>query len=361
MELSEKQVLGYRLQAQQLHNSSPRDLADVAILDLGVQDTGSDGAGWALVNRGADPPGDDLVLAWTLRGAPHFYRRDEIAGVAAATAPFSEADAAKRIFDAAKPLRAAGISPLDALDVVAAAMRDIVTSPTVKGELSAALTARLDAPYLRHCRPCNAIHTYEQPFRIAGLRAGLELQPGTSPPLLEPIAGWRGPSATVPDSLDVVRGYLHLLGPATPKQVAAYVDAPVRDVKDHWPADAVEVVVDGETRWILADDVAALESAAVDADTVRLLAPFDLFLQARDRELLVPEADRRKEMWVVLGRPGAVVVGAEIVGTWRPRAAGKKLKLLVDAWSSLPEDALSEQAERLAAYRGVTFAGVLPR
>ncbi len=57
----------------------------------------------------------DLVLAWTLRGAPHFYRRAEAAAVAAATAPRSEADAAKRIFDASKPLREAGVGADDAL------------------------------------------------------------------------------------------------------------------------------------------------------------------------------------------------------------------------------------------------------
>lgn len=128
MDVARAQVLGYRVHAQQLDRVGSYPPADVAILDLGVQDTGPDGAGWALMNRGVDArrvadPSADLVLAWTLRGAPHFYRRRQVAAVAAATAPFSEADAAKRIFDAARPLRTAGISPLDALDVVAREMR----------------------------------------------------------------------------------------------------------------------------------------------------------------------------------------------------------------------------------------------
>ncbi len=361
--VAREQVLGYRVQVQQLDRVGTSDLTDVAVLDLGVQDTGADGAGWAFLNRGVAPEAlvrlsDELVLVWTLRGAPHFYRRREVAAVAAATAPFSEADAAKRIFDAAKPLREAGISPLDALDVVAAEMRDIVGAATVKGDMSTALTARLSPPYLRHCRPCNAIHCYEQPFRLSALRAGLELRPDTSPPVLERIAGWEGPAGSPPVSLDVVRSYLHLLGPATPKLVAAYVDAPVKDVKDRWPHDAVEVSVDGEDRWVLAGDLEMLMAAAADPGTVRLLSPFDLFLQARDRELLVPDADRRKELWVVLGRPGAVLVGSEIVGAWRPRASGKSLRLYVDAWSPFPEAAVVEQAERLAAYRGLTYAGL---
>ena len=364
LSVSRNQVLGYRFHVQQLDREKARDLTDAAVLDLGVQDTGADGAAWALANRGAALErlgrlDDDLVLVWTLRGAPHFYRRSEVAAVAAATAPFSEADAASRIFDAAKPLRAAGISPLDALDVVAAQMRGIASAPTVKGDMSSALTARLAEPYLRYCRPCDAIHTYEQPFRLSALRAGLELQPGTSPPVLRRIDGWKGPAPRAPDALDVVRANLHLLGPATPKLVAGYLDAPVKDVKQRWPQDAIEVSVDGEDRWVLQADLPALRASEVNRAVVRLLGPFDLFLQSRDRELLVPDVTRRKQLWVVLGRPGAVVAGGEVAGTWRPRAAGRRLRLLVDTWADVPEDQVRAQGERLAALRGLSFAGLV--
>ena len=88
---------------------------------------------------------------------------------------------------------------------------------------------------------------------------------------------------------------------------------------------------------------------------VRLLGPFDLFLQSRDRELVVPDEADRKDLWRTLGRPGGVLVGHEVLGTWRPRASGKKLRLAVNAWAPLPD--LTEQAERLAAFRGVTFDG----
>ena len=65
-------ILAFRMHAQGL-DSAPGSVAapDVPILDTGVQDTGPDGTGWALVNRGAhvgevaDP--DLLALAWTLR------------------------------------------------------------------------------------------------------------------------------------------------------------------------------------------------------------------------------------------------------------------------------------------------------
>src|SRR3954469_9427899 len=268
-------VLGFRVRAQQLDRTMGT-LADTAVLDLGVQDTGADAGRWALAVRGlADVDPADLALVWTLRGAPHLYRRADLPGVAAATAPFSDADAAKRVFDAAKPLRAAGIPVLTALDTIAAELRSIVTAPTVKGEMSRQLTERAAPPFLRHCVPCRATHVYEQPFRLAALRAGLELQPDTSPPVVQPIPGFTA-AETVPEHLDVVRGYLRLHGPATRQQVAGYLDAPVRDVQARWPEDVVEVTVDGDRRWALAADVDRL--AAGPARTTRLLGPFDPYL-----------------------------------------------------------------------------------
>jgi len=358
MKITREQVLRFRVHAQQVDRAQTGQAStDAKVLDIGVQDTGPDGSLWALQQRGFAPDPADLFTAWTIRGAPHVYRRAQAAAVAAATAPLSEADAAKRIFDASKPLKEAGIPVLSALDRIAGEMRSIVTEPTVKGDVSGALNARLPEPFQRYCRSCDAVHVYEQPFRLAALRGGLELRPGTSPPVLERIPGWRGMASDIEPSLDPVRATLRLLGPATPKQVATYLDAPVKDVRAHWPVDVEQVTVEGESRDVLTGDAKALSSAADVPDLIRLLGPFDLYLQGRDRELLVPGEADRKDLWRTLGRPGAVLVGHEIHGTWRPRASGKKLRLAVNAWRPLPD--LTEQAERLAAFRGVTFDGLV--
>jgi hypothetical protein len=353
--ITRDEVLRFRVRAQQLDREGEHP--DARVLDVGVQETGPDGAAWALALRGARVDWDDLVLAWTLRGAPHAYRRREVAAVAAAVAPWSQADAAKRVFDAAKPLREAGIPVIDALDVIAAQMRDVVRRPTVKGELSRQLAERLPAPYLRWCVPCQATHSYEQTFRFSALRAGLELEPGTSPPVLHRIAGWRGPAAHVPPHLDPVRAVLRLLGPATPALVAGYVDSPVREVAARWPEDVEPVEVDGERRDVLAEDLDALRGGG-PVDVVRLLGPYDLFLQGRDRELVVPDPAARKDLWRVLGRPGGVLVGHEVVGSWRPRASGRTLRITVTTWAGGEAPAgVAEQAERLAAFRGQAFEG----
>lgn len=346
-----RQVLAWRVRAQQLDRAEGT-LRDTAVLDIGVQDTGPDGAMWALALRGVDVtglPGKELALLWSVRGAPHYYRRADLGKVAAALEPFS---------DAAKPLKAAGIGIVAALDDVAEHMRAIVTEPTVKGDVSGRLAKVMPEPYLRFCRPCQATHLYEMPFRLAAVRAGLELQPGTSPPVLQRIPGFRK-AAKPGAAVDLVRGYLRLLGPATPKQVADYLDAPLKEVKERWPEDATEVKVGKETRWLLAGDETVLEQPP--AELTRLLGPFDLFLQAKDRATLVPDEAQAKQLWPALGRPGAVLAGGELVGAWRPRQSGKKLTVAVLRWGRLTaatRSAITAEAEKLAAYRGVTLAGV---
>ena len=349
--------------------------ADVDLLDLGVQDTGPDGAAWALAIRGGPATlDDDLALAWTWRGAPHAYRRRDLAAIAVATAPYSEADAAKRVFDAAKPLKAAGIPVLDALRTVAGQMREIVRRPTSKGEVSSRLTERLDEPYLRECRPCATIHIFEQPFRLSALQAGLELEPGTSPPVLRRIPGWRAePLARLAGEadprFDPILTHLRFFPGARLRDVATFLDAPQKEVRARWPEDAVGIEVaddptpgKAEPRFVLAPDLDDLGAGGAEPEgVVRLLGPYDPYLQLRDRELLVDDEPRRKDLWRVLGRPGAVVRDGEVVGTWRPRTSGRKLTVLVERWGRWPRTtapSVGSEAERLAAHREVELAGV---
>ena len=374
--VSRHDVLRFRLHRHQLDREpgSASGAGDVDLLDVGVQDTGTDGAAWALAVRGLasfDP--EVLALAWTLRGAPHAYRRRDLAAVAVATAPLSEADAAKRVFDAAKPLKAAGIPVLEALRVVAGHLRDIAGRPTVKGDASGRLTELVDEPYVRSCRPCATTHVFEMPFRLAALQAGLELEPGTSPPVLRRVARLRPPlygrlAGEADAQVDVVRGYLRFYGPARTGDAATFLDAAAKDVKAAWPDDVVEVAVAEHGRggrpqpaFVLAGDLSALTGGGSGARTVRLIGPYDPYLQLRDRELLVADEARRKDLWRVLGRPGAILADGDVIGTWRPKAAGRRLTVRVEPWTSWTardRKLVEEQAERLAAHRGVRLVAV---
>lgn len=375
MQVTRSQVVAFRWRRHQLGRDVGSSAATATdVLDLGIQDTG-EGARWALLARCALPPGDDdLVWAWTLRGAPHVYRRNDIAAVAVATAPYSEADASKRVFTAAKSLKAADLTILGALEEVAAAMRKIVTRPTTKGELSGQLRVALGEPFLVACAVCDAIHPYEQEFRLATLQAGLELDPGTSPPVLRRIPGLTPPmyahlATDAEPRFDVIRNYLRFFGPARHRDVAAHLDAPVKDVAANWPDDVEAVSLDGVTTdgkggdwFVLAGDTADVTDPSTSRGAVRLLGAFDPYLQLRDRSLLVPEEAHRKDLWRTLGRPGAVVADGEVVGTWRPKTSGGRLTVVFDPWTKVTSalrSTIDEEAERLAAHRGVELAGVI--
>jgi hypothetical protein len=69
--------------------------------------------------------------------------------------------------------------------------------------------------------------------------------------------------------------------------------------------------------WILANDQEDLRAAPGPPAPARLLPSGDAYLLADDRELLVPEAARRSELWPSRVWPGGVLVDGELVGSWR--------------------------------------------
>jgi Winged helix DNA-binding domain len=361
--ITRQQLLAARWHLQQLGREGTA--SDCDILDYGVQDSGPDGARWALRIRGAVVPDQDLAVAWTIRGAPHYYRRCDLREIAVAVCPLSSEDAGKRIYDANKQFKDSGVDSLDAMSELSAAMRTIVDRPTPKGDLSRQLTDVLPDHFLRFCKPCNAIHPYENSFRIAALQAGLELQAGTSPPIVQRVKGLRpnnfrrlGTDATA--RFDVIRNHLRFYGAATPKQVASFLEAPLRDVKAHWPSDVTSVTIDKEPRSALTDSADVLTDPPKPAG-VLLLGPYDPILQTRDRELLIPDANIRKAIWPALGRPGVIFSAAEPIGTWRPAKDRKRLNINVELWTrqtAAIASAVEDQAQRLAEFRGATLGDV---
>src|SRR5204863_2149208 len=84
--------------------------------------------------------------------------------------------------------------------------------------------------------------------------------------------------------------------------------------------------------WILARDEQGFREPSVPA-AARLLPSGDAYFLHWDtgRELLVPDAAQRAELWTSRVWPGAVLVAGEIVGTWR-RAVGT---VTIQAWRRL--------------------------
>lgn len=376
MTFTRKQVIAYRIAVQGLHRDSGRagDPGDLSVLDLGVQEAMGHAASVILAARLADAtaardvevgPGRDLALAWTFRGAPHIHRRSDLDRVVRALWPLSEADAMTRLNENGRSVERQGIAALEQFELAVAAMRASVARPTDKGAASTAATRRLPEAMRRECRSCGTPHLSDSAMRAAAPVAGLELEPGTSPPVLLRRRGARLPRRADPAAVAACAAvYLTHLGPASDGDVAGFLGARRADVRGVLNDDAADefesVEVDGRSALLpagRADDVAG----APAPDVVRLLGPFDPYLQARDRDLIVPDPARQKALWPALGRPGAILADGEIVGTWRAKA-GATLTVTVTAFTRLPArvwDAVSAEAETVAVVRGAADVRVV--
>ena len=368
MKVSRAAVLAYRTRAQGLLRETT-EVGKLDVLDLGVQEAMGQPAAAAFDARlkstppaEAFGPGEPLALVWSLRGAPYVHRRRDLDALAASLYPLSEGDAIARLNETGPSVARAGITGMEQFELAVEAMAGVVTEPMAKGAASTALTKRLPKAMGRDCRPCQARHISDSAMRTVALAAGLELQPGTSPPVLLPRAGAKRPPKADAKALgSMIDAYLRLLGPATCKEVADYLDVRRADLERHWPTNLVEVDVEGKQAWITPAARQALATAK-PVELVRLLGGFDPFLQARDRNLIVPDPAAQKALWPVLGRPGVLFVDGEVLGLWRPKTSGTKLTLTVEAFAPLPEPTwrqIEAEAERVAVIRRASSVAVV--
>jgi hypothetical protein len=351
-------VLAYRVAAQQLDRPDvPVDA--LAVLDIGVQDTPYGSADLALSARTTRPVDGGLIPIWSVRGAPHLHRPADLPALAAALWPLSDADATARI--SVTPIKEGAKLGVAAFTAAAGAMRAVVTRPMPKGEVSAAVSARVPQSLTYRCRACAATHISGGLFQQVGLLAGVRLDRSGGDTWLAPLPDWPGIPTTAAGTADLLAACLRLLGPATESEAAKFLDTTRTAARPAWPTGLVEVCVDGKRTWLPADRVDALRSAP-RPDVVRLLAPSDPFLLARDRDLVVPDRARQKEVWRILGNPGALLVHGEVAGTWRPKKTGRRLELTVVPFDPVParvRTAVQADAERVARVRGAADVRVI--
>jgi hypothetical protein len=352
-------VMAYRLLAQQLQrvDDPPHRLA---VLDLGVQDTPYGVARQALAARTtADTDDPALRLAWTHRGAPHLHRTSGLTALMPALWPFSDADARGRI--AAGPIRDGAALGLAAFEQTARAFRKAVREPMPKGEVSTAVSALVARELTYDCRSCGARHISGGIFQSAGLAGGVGVRVEGAQTIIEPLKDRGSVPAEAAGVGTVVDAYLRLLGPATAGEVAKFIGTTQSHLRPFWPENLATITVDGRRTYLPEDAVEAFERAETPS-VVRLLPPSDPLLQARDRELLVPVKAHRAEVWRILGNPGALLVGGEIAGTWRAKAAGRReLAVTVTPFGKLTAKtraAVEAEAAVVAGVRGVAGAAV---
>lgn len=146
---------------------------------------------------------------------------------------------------------------------------------------------------------------------------------------------------------ELARRYFHVLGPGTATGFSDWAGVKPGDATSTLEAlepTLVPVRTPVGDGWILAEDEASFRGSTRPATAVRLLPSGDTYflLQGRQRELLIPEPDRRARLWTSRVWPGALLVAGEIVGTWRRAQAD----VSIEAWRPMsPGERASVEAE----------------
>lgn len=354
------QALAFRLARHHLTERLGKDGTQAAAV-VGLQDTPPGAAALSLAARADVAPDalDELVLVPSVRGAPLAVAPQDLAVFTAGLEPPDEAAAKVVVGNAWKSLD--GITAMEALDRVSEAVHDSLRDgPLARDDFHQALRKRLPDELLWWCKGCDSHHVHPSLWRATGIRGVLAIvgREGRSAVFGLPP---KAPRLEDPGA-ELARRFLRAYGPARPKLFADWSGLATSHATALWnrAGALVPIDLDGTKAWALAEDEPALVKSAKPVG-VRLLANLDPLNTGRDRDLLVPDPAVRKRIWTVLGGPGIVLVDGDVMALWRSTKKGKKVLITVEPLGELTasaKDALTAEAERIAAFRGAETATV---
>ena len=316
-----------------------------------------------------------LLQAWSIRGVPLVFPTVD-AGVFLAplcAQPGEEPWIYTRGITGA--LDALGLDFDDLLPLVETACACLEGETVLSKEALDRRLAGVIEPMLPpEVRPAwNAPSMYGQPDRqtVGGAAVSFLLRPcsfrgkvvfgareGIYPTFTSP-ARWLGRSLlNHPDGVrELVRRFLRCYGPTQVSDFQSWLGCSPRQAKRLWGGiedELAPVELDGKRRWVLAEDLDLLTHGD-EGERLLLLGPHDPYLDLRDRDLVLPDKARQRQVWKTVGNPGAVLLGGRVIGLWTVRTRGENLDVSVTLFEPLSpaqRSRLEELAQGYAAFRG---------
>jgi hypothetical protein len=283
------------------------------------------------------------VALYNPRTATAILPSDEAAAFATALLPTEDA-ALKAVLGQALPGRTDDLEQPVALAVDA--ISDALDGRTLsRDDLHEELRGRLPEDMLPWCEGCASHHARRGLLVMAGLHGRLCIagRAGRQPAFArtDQWIDWAPPPREEAGA-ELVRRFRAAYAPADAAALAGWAGISKGHANELWA--------------FAGDDAPAPEPQP--ARGVRLLAPGDPLLLARDRELLVPDKVLHARIFRPTGSPGVVLADGELAGLWRARKKGRRLEMEVEELRPLDLGAVEAEAQRLAPLRGCTAATV---
>jgi len=165
-------------------------------------------------------------------------------------------------------------------------------------------------------------------------------------------AGQAGPT--------VLKWYLRSYGPATWRDFAAWAGIPVREavsLASGLADEVVEVSVEGRRSYLLREDLAAVRSAEIRGQVVRLLPSFDPYLLGHhDKGHLVGNAHYKRVFRKAGWLSPVVLVDGRAAGVWSHQRSGRTLRVAVEPFGDLPppvREQIVAEVEDLGCFLGL--------
>jgi hypothetical protein len=149
---------------------------------------------------------------------------------------------------------------------------------------------------------------------------------------------------------ELARRHLHIFGPTTAESFARWAGISRRAAAAAYASlegSLLPVRTPLGDEWLLADDEPVVLAAETAPAPARLLPSGDAYflLDGAERSLLVPQADRRQQLWTSRVWPGALLVDGEVRGTWRR----SQHTVRIDVWGRLSRTARAAVEAEAAA------------
>lgn len=256
-------------------------------------------------------------------------------------------------------LRGRGLPPGAIEEARRLAMRALLTGPITMKELAAQMPANLrglltsSGPYPWHALIKDLLDSVGVCF---GPPRGQEVTFVGADRWL-PQTPRRPPIAKAEQEL--ARRYLRAFAPATRTDFAYWSGLPRVDgrrVFDGLGEELVEASVDGQSTWMLRDDLLRLEAIRPMA-SARLMPNFDTYLLGHKDKTQFLDAAHHKKVFPGAGRVAQTILSnGRVIGTWSAKHSGDGLQVRLSPFGKLPRatrDSIEDEAVRLATFLGV--------